>query len=288
MDDTITAEDGCQLWFSQSGSGDPPLVLCHGGPGLWDYFEDVEALLGGVVRVVRWDQRGCGRSERRGPYTLARSVADLDAVCRRVSSGPVVLFGHSWGALLVLLYALEHPDRVGRLIYVGGTGIDPADTWKPAYRQNKRRRMVAIAPAGTSIAPDGSLSSPDPADEREMAVLQWTADFADTEPADAALLRSRAEQLATPWWGINHESNRGLSTEADRYLAEHDLAARCRTLDVPTLVVDGAEDIRPRGAVDSLCDALPDLRRVTLTGAGHLPWVEKPGEFQDAVAGFLR
>src|SRR5208282_4417446 len=101
------AEDGCRLWTAETGGG-APLILCHGGPGLWDMFgsladplagsladplagsladplagslaDPLAGSLAGDVRVVRWDQRGCGRSERRGPYSVARSVADLDAV----------------------------------------------------------------------------------------------------------------------------------------------------------------------------------------------------------------
>jgi proline iminopeptidase len=53
------------------------------------------------------------------------------------------------------------------------------------------------------------------------------------------------------------------------------------------LILDGDGDNRPRRAVDSLHRALPAVRRVTLAGAGHLPWVERPDEFRTAVADFL-
>jgi proline iminopeptidase len=71
---------------------------------------------------------GCGRSQRRGPYTLARFIADLDTVRDRLGGPAVNLLGHSWGATLALLYTLRHPDRVSRLVYVRGTGIDPTAT----------------------------------------------------------------------------------------------------------------------------------------------------------------
>ncbi len=100
-----------------------PLILCHGGPGLWDMFGSLAGSLAGDVRAVRWDQRGCGRSERRGPYSVARSVADLDAVRAALDVERVAVLGHSWGATLALRYALDHPDRVSALIYVSGTGL---------------------------------------------------------------------------------------------------------------------------------------------------------------------
>jgi proline iminopeptidase len=273
----VRSDDNCHLWAEQAGTG-PPLVLCHGGPGLWDYFGDVARLLEDLARTIRWDQRGCGRSQRRGPYTVTRFVADLDAVRQQSQASRVSLLGHSWGAMLALRYALAHPDRVSRLIYVSGTGIDPGDTWRPTFHHNIDRRM------GADVARWKELRSRDrtPADDREYAILQWSADFVD--PATA---RHHAERMATPWPGINWDCASSINTEVSRYLQDHDVAARCRNLTVPTLIIDGGQDLRPRWAVDSLEQSLPNVRRVTLTSAGHLPWVEDAGGFRRAVARFL-
>lgn len=267
MHGEIIADDGCRLWSAQAGSG-PPLVFCHGGPGLWDYFDGVVPAFGDVARTVRWDQRGCGRSERRGPYTVDRFVADLDAVRRHLGVERVDLFGHSWGATLALRYAMAHPDRVRALVYVAGTGVDADDTWKPAFYRNLAERVGDRAPA---------------ADEREQAIVQWTADFVDQSTA-----RAHAARMADPWFGIAHECANAIKTEVGRYLRDQDVAALCRTLTVPALIVDGEHDIRPRSAVDSLARALPGARRVTLAGAGHNPWVERPEDFRDTVVSFLR
>jgi proline iminopeptidase len=94
MDDCLVGDDGCRIWTVQTGQGDP-LVLCHGGPGLWDYFEDVAGMLGDACHTIRWDQRGCGRSQRQVPYTVARSIADLDAVRRHIGARRIGLIGHS-------------------------------------------------------------------------------------------------------------------------------------------------------------------------------------------------
>ena len=83
----VLAEYGCRLGTAAAGQG-APLVLCHGGPGLWDMFGALATPLAEHLRVIRWDQRGCGRSQQRGPYSLARSVADLDAVRGGLDPGP--------------------------------------------------------------------------------------------------------------------------------------------------------------------------------------------------------
>jgi proline iminopeptidase len=56
---------------------------------------------------------------------------------------------------------------------------------------------------------------------------------------------------------------------------------------VPTLILEGAADPRPRWAVDSLAAALPDVTRVALPGVGHIPWLEAPEPALAALRGFL-
>jgi proline iminopeptidase len=277
MDLQVRADDGCRLWATSTGDGDP-LVLCHGGPGLWDYFDDVAELLHGTAQTVRWDQRGCGRSERRGPYSVARSIADLDAVRDQLAGPRTALLGHSWGAHLALRYAIEHPDRVSHLVYVSGTGIDPERGWHPHYERNLRLRLGDRRDRWETL----STGSRTPAEDREWAVLQWSADFAD----HSAALR-HAERMATPWLGINYDCNQAVNAEVKHELSTNDFAMQCQGLDIPVLIVDGAEDIRPRWAVDSLYRALPDAERVSLAGAGHLPWVEHRDDFGRTVRGFL-
>ena len=283
MVDEVAADDGCRLWVSKRASGAPPLILCHGGPGLWDMFDGWETFLGERVTTVRWDQRGCGRSELRGPYSVAQSVADLDAVRRHLGVERVAVLGHSWGAQLALRYALDYPDRVSRLVY--GSGVGLGWDWHEPYERNLTARLGTaaerVAQFREVIRREGADGRSE-ARERELAVLQWSAEFAD--PADAARF---AEQMATPWLGINWECSATINAELKATWREQELIAACRNLRVPVLILEGADDIRPRWAVDSLEEALPLVTRVTIQDAGHLPWLEAPEEFRSALLSFL-
>jgi proline iminopeptidase len=138
----LRADDGCRLWTAETGHGEP-LIMCHGGPGLWDMSGSLAAQLAERVTVIRWDQRGGGRSERRGPYSVARCVADLDAIVgrrTRTAPGKVALFGHSWGATLALRYAVDHPDRVSALVYACGTGLGWA--WREPFGRAISARLA--------------------------------------------------------------------------------------------------------------------------------------------------
>ena len=108
----VPMDDGVRVWTATGGSGAVPVVLCHGGAGLWDYLEPVAAHLMPIARVHRWEQRGCGRSDRVGPYSIARCIADLEALRRHFGHERWLVVGHSWGAGLALRYALA--TRGGR------------------------------------------------------------------------------------------------------------------------------------------------------------------------------
>jgi len=274
-DGAVLAEDGCRLWMSASGTG-KPLVLCHGGPGLWDMFGTLAPLLAGELRVVRWDQRGCGRSDRRGPYSLARSVADLDAVRAQLGLSQMAVLGHSWGATLALAYALDYPDRVSALVYASGTGLGWA--WREPFQQNLTRRLAPHQPRITELRGRDRSA----AEDRELAILQWSAEF----DGDSGI--GHARQMATPWLGINRPAYDAIWAELERTWHEPGLVAACRGLTVPVLIIDGADDVRPRWAVDSLEQALPAAVRTVLPGAGHLPWLEAPVPYASAVLNFLR
>ncbi|MGW6772902.1 alpha/beta fold hydrolase [Streptomyces sp. NPDC055037] len=282
-DETVPTDDGVRLWATRTGGGaGEPVILCHGGPGLWDTLEVPAALLPGTP-AYRWDQRGCGRSQRSGPYSTARSIADLEAVRRHFGPERVTLLGHSWGARLALEYALAHSARVGALIYVSGTGIDDDSTWHPAYKEAFRRRLgerPGRRERWEELRERGDGRTD--AEDREYAVLQWSVDFTDRDRA-----RAHAEAMATPWFGVNYACNATIGAELKRPSATHGLRERCAALRVPVLIVDGEGDIRPRWSVDSLERALPDVTRTTPAGAGHLPWTEDPEGFRAAVGTFL-
>ena len=119
------------------------------------------------------------------------------------------------------------------------------------------------------------------ADEAEFRRLSWAPDFAVQEPVPAAL----EEMVNTPL-PINMAVNRALSQA--QLLDEDALLAACETCDVPTLFIHGSRDPRPPDGARLVFERFPNTRFVEIDGAGHLPWVERPVEFADAVLGFLR
>lgn len=267
-------DDGAKLWTSVSGSG-PPLLLCHGGPGLWDYFEPVAQMVNDLATVHRWDQRGCGRSSGDGPYTLARSVADIEDLRRQMQLDRWAVLGHSWGATLALQYALAHPSRVSGLIYLSGVF---GSAWRPAYKAERLRRLDTVQ-RGRFLELDARARSPE--EDRAYVILSWSTDFADRNTAF-----DLAETLLDGGFEPNYECNRALMAESDA-IDESPLLERCRSFDVPVLIAHGAEDTRPVWALNPLVAALPRARLVVLEDVGHLPWLEHPERLQRELRQFL-
>jgi pimeloyl-ACP methyl ester carboxylesterase len=118
----LEIKNGVTLHLAELGSGGPLVVMLHGlfigSVATW--FFTAAPALAGTHRVLAYDLRGHGMSERapRG-YDVATMAADLAAVVDGAAAeAPVTLVGHSYGAVVALRYAIDHPDRVAKLALV--------------------------------------------------------------------------------------------------------------------------------------------------------------------------
>ena len=125
---------GIDQWVMIRGESiaNPPLIMLHGGPGLGEtaLFRHFNAPLEKSFTVVYWDQRGAGKSFDpaipRSSMTVDQFITDLDelvdAVCRRLGTTKVTIFGHSWGSALGVLYAARFPHKVAAYVGSGQIG----------------------------------------------------------------------------------------------------------------------------------------------------------------------
>ena len=77
MSESFILSDGVSIWTTRSGEGFP-VMLCNGGAGCCDYLGPVAGMLDDVARVIRFEQRGCGRSRQAPPYTIETCLTDLE------------------------------------------------------------------------------------------------------------------------------------------------------------------------------------------------------------------
>ncbi len=274
----VTA-NGVSLWTATQGNG-PPVVLCHGGPGAYDNLEPVAAMLDDLAAIHRYDQRGGGRSQDKDPYDVATFVADLDALRAYWGYETWTVIGHSWGAMLALLYAIERPRRISRLAYISGTGIDPA--WHQEYRRNREAKMPADKRKRFRYLNERRHTASGA--ERACINQERSALLAATEYYDVTALDAVPRYDRFP---INYTLNAAINDELNHMEEMGELPAQVRRLTVPTLVLDGAADPRPRWARANIAQLIPDSRHVTVPRAGHEPWIEQPEATAHALREFL-
>ena len=147
-----------KLWTTASGNG-VSAIMFNGGPGCDDYLAPVARLIDHRCRVIRFEPRGCGRSDWDGRYDLATLLADTECIRQAYGVERWLLLGHSHGPNLALAYALKHPARTIGIIGIAGgkekcnwlvseLGFDAAVDYKsePVFKALK-----AAAPNGIDV-----------------------------------------------------------------------------------------------------------------------------------------
>jgi pimeloyl-ACP methyl ester carboxylesterase len=253
--------EGAELYYELAGAG-PPLVLVHAGfvdRRMWDEQVPIFAQ---HYRVVRYDRRGFGNSTLTpGPFSHRR---DLYQLLQFLGIERAHLLGCSMGGAAIIDFALEHPEMTTSLVLVssalGGYQFQ-GDMPKPlqelfaALQANDLNRAAELA---VRIWIDGPRRTPDQVDGRIRA-------------------RGRAMSLtALPNIFVAEEP-----LEPSAFERLHELAA-------PTLVIMGElDDASIATMSEVLTTRIVGARKVIISGAAHLPNMEKPEEFNQRVLAFL-
>jgi pimeloyl-ACP methyl ester carboxylesterase len=250
----------------------PALVLLHGLGATWRVWQPALDGLARRYRVIAFDLPGFGRS----PAYPGR-VFPLDGVAGRIAGaldalgvGEHALGGHSMGGGVAIAYAAARPDRVRRLVLVAPAGLIATGAVRRSWRSPVRHRLGREA---TRLAEPLLLVS---GRARRLGFARLVHDpGALSRRAALSLTRGSRSGRGTGPAGIAIV-NAGLRDRVDR-------------LTMPTLVVWGLDDrVVDAGYAEVLAAALPDGRALTLPETGHLPMLERPATFVDAVDAFLR
>jgi len=130
---------GTRIWSISTGKG-TPLILCNGGPGCDDYLGPVAAMIDDICQVVRFEPRGCGRSDRDKRYDLETTIDDVEFIRREYGFEQIIIAGHSAGVDVALAYTLKYPHRVTNLIGLAGGRIVNDREWSRIYKENQEQR----------------------------------------------------------------------------------------------------------------------------------------------------
>ena len=249
--ETLRSPDGTALAYSREGRG-PSLVLVHGTNNDHSIWASVLPALRARFTVYALDRRGRGRSGDGEAYSIEREYEDVATLVDAVP-GPVLLVGHSFGALCALGAALL-VRNLGKLVL-----------YEPP---------LFSVPEVTSSELVGRLEELVRTHQRERALELFLREVARMSEAQLRLLR--ALPIWTLWMDAAHTLPRE-SRAAEGYVLEEE---RCSRLEVPVLLLLGG-DSPPffASAINRLHQVLPRSRVAVLPHQGHLAMSTAPALF---------
>jgi pimeloyl-ACP methyl ester carboxylesterase len=259
---------GGRVLLVEAGAG-RPVVLIHGLGGTFRYWLGTVDRLAGQHRAIAVDLPGFGGSDPAArPFDLLAAGERVLAACEAIGAVRPVLVGHSLGGPVAALVAARFPERVGGVVLVGSASLSRQRAWRrhvlvPAMRLALRhpRSWENLLAAHRSV--------------RRVVFREMFVDPAELPGAETRMLVGGAS-LA-----------RQIRDSLESTLA-FDLGDLLPALRVPLGLVWGDLDRTAPFADAELASRLrPDAPLRIVRGAGHMPMLERPDEFAEALAAVL-
>lgn len=135
-----------KVWTKRMGTGKVKVLLLHGGPGAsHEYLEVMESFLPQAnIEMYYYDQLGCNNSDQPDDpslWTLPRYLEEVEEVRRGLGLEHFVLYGHSWGGILAMEYALHYQQ------YLQGLVISNMTAGSQAYLKHTAALKLQLPPA---------------------------------------------------------------------------------------------------------------------------------------------
>lgn len=250
--------DGVRLWWRSDGDPKRPVLLLANSLGtdtaLWD---PVMPQLIARFRVIRYDMRGHGASDASpGEYTIELLSRDALAVADAAGARRFSFAGISIGGMVGQWLAAHAASRIDKLVLSNTSPRLPADVWAA--------RIEAVRKGGTAAIADAVLA-------------RWfTAPFLARQHPRIASARSTLV-------AVDAQGYIGCCTA----IRDMDQTSTAASIRMPTLIIVGTHDLAtPKAHGEALAAAIPGASLVELDAA-HIPVVEAPGAFADALLQFL-
>jgi pimeloyl-ACP methyl ester carboxylesterase len=253
------------LYYEEHGAGEPLLLVPGFGTGLWIWYRQIPALAE-HFRVIAFDPRGVARSDKPDEAVTMRGYADdAAALLEALNVGRSHVLGASFGGFVAQEFALTDPARTRSLTLCctsfGG----------PRHRPPAPETLRAIASTK-------GLNTEERV--RENLLLAFSPRFVADNPEEVErVIRLRGEN-DVPEYAYLRQLQAAMAFDAE---------GRVEKIEAPTLVITGDADvIVPHANSLNLAAKIPNAALRVIEGGSHTFFIERPGEFNDAVIDFIR
>lgn len=250
--------DGAEVAYAQQGRlALPPLVMLHGWAASHKFWKYSFSAFSPRWRVIAPDMAGFGISEKPDrDYTVEGLAAWLGRFLDALKLDRVTLAAHSMGGTIALLYALQHPERIEKLVV-----SNPLVVGATAF---SRRNRLCMAPGIRGLLYLLARVGP---------VRRWVAkDFTSVGPLEDDLAR---DVIRTTYRSLFDSLRSGATV---------DLRAKLGALSVPTLSIGTDRD---QLVAPDQYTLVPAQQKVLIRDTGHIPMIERPAEFNRVVNDFI-
>lgn len=264
-----TAKDGTRLFYESEGAG-PPIVFVHELAGTWRSFAPQIAALKGRFRCIAYNARGYPPSDvppSVDSYSQDIAASDIGAVMDACGEASAHLMGVSMGSAAALQFTLAAPNRARSVILCSiGSG---SDTKPGEYAVETEARALSVEQAGMAGAAENFGNSPS---RRLLKEKQRTLYDVFLKEVSALSVLGMTNTM------------RGVQKRRPPLYAHE---ARIRALQVPALVVVGAEDEACLKPSRFLAETLPGARLEVIPKTGHGLNLEEPALVDAMVERFI-
>lgn len=274
----VTTDDGVDLYYVEKGSGEDVLVV-----PVALYLEDLLEPLAEGRRVVFYDPRHRGRSGAGDleNATLDQQIADLETLRAELGLEKMMLLGWSGPGMEMAAYAIRHPDRVSRLVQVAA--VPPAAAiMREAGGDDRPNRVDRAAVEALDARNDADEFKGERQEDycRARNKLTAPANFADPsfvdQVPDVCVYENEWPANLWPFFRAYLPS-----------FGDYDWRDELETLDIPRLVIHGREDGIPLAGAYAWTAGYPNARLMTVSPAGHFPFIEQREDVLAAIDEFL-
>jgi proline iminopeptidase len=265
--------NGTKLSYRVVGQGEV-LVVIHDGPGgektiMYDGFDD----LAKTMKIVYYDQRGCGRSEPLGAgqsCTIEDNVNDLEALREYLHVERFSIAAHGWGAVIAVEYARQHGDRVEAIILV-----TPVSPHEPGLHLD---RLMSRLPEEGQRHVQAVLDNP------FTTMLEKREEFVRTVLPLLFYDERARDRVDLEGFRYSPDVDSRLSAE----LKTFNLYPRLEGIGIPTLVIAGRHDVlTPLTEQMAYVDGIITSRAVVFNDSAHFPFLEERKAFLNQVGSFV-
>ena len=274
--------NGFKLFYRVFGNGENVLLCLHGGPGaMHDYLLPLGELGDDRVKVVLYDQLGCGKSERpreKSHYTIEYGVEEVEGVRQALKLDKINLFGNSYGGALALQYALKYQRNIKKLII--SSGLASVRETVAEMRRLKTLLPKEVQDTLAKYEPTEDYQNP----EYLKAVDVFYRNFLCRLPEWPEELARTMNGLSTDvYWTMNGPNEFTITGN----LRDWDITARLPEIHIPTLITVGRYDEVTPKVAETIHRGIPGSELILFENSAHVAMLEERERYLSAVRKFI-